>query len=145
MNIPRVTYVSFATGLLLAAATAWSQDAASLVVPVENEPAVKLSVEQPLPGPLANGVAFIPYRVENLRILPIGGPAARAVSPRVGHLHITLDDLPWQWADYGQSDTIILVNLPRGEHKVLIQAVDPEGTVLTSQTVTFKSPGKPSR
>jgi hypothetical protein len=145
MNIPRRAYVPFATGLLLAAATAWSQDASSLVVPVDSEPAVKLSVEQPLPGPLANGVAFIPYRVENLRILPIGGPAAREVSPRVGHLHITLDDLPWQWADYGQSDTIILVNLPRGEHKVLIQAVDPEGTVLTSQTVSFKSPGKPSR
>jgi hypothetical protein len=29
-----------------------------------------------------------------------------------------------------------------GEHKVLIEAVDPEGCVLTAQTVTFKSPGK---
>ena len=38
--------------------------------------------------------------------------------------------------------TIILVNLPRGEHKVLIEAVDPEGRVLAAQTVTFKSPGK---
>ena len=37
---------------------------------------------------------------------------------------------------------IILVNLPRGEHKVLIEVVDPEGGVLTAQTVTFKSPGK---
>jgi hypothetical protein len=36
----------------------------------------------------------------------------------------------------------ILVNLPRGEHKVLIEVVDPEGGVLTAQTVTFKSPGK---
>ncbi len=145
MNIANRISVPFAIGLLLAAANASSQDATSLVVPVEQEPAVKLTLEQPLPGPLANGVAFIPYRVENLRILPIGGPAARNVSPRVGHLHITLDDLPWQWADYGQSDTIILVNLPRGEHKVLVQAVDPEGTVLTSQSVTFRSPGKSSR
>ena len=77
-----------------------------------------------------------------MRILPVGGPAARNVSPRVGHLHITVDDLPWQWADYGQSNTIILVNLPRGEHKVLIEVVDPEGRVLTAQTATFKSPGK---
>jgi hypothetical protein len=44
--------------------------------------------------------------------------------------------------DYGQSNTIILVNLPRGEHKVLIEAVAPEGRVLAAQTVTFKSPGK---
>lgn len=122
--------------------SAFCEGVTSLVVPLDSEPAPKLIVEQPLPGPLAKGVAFIPYRVENLRILPIGGPAARDVSPRVGHLHITLDDLPWQWADYGQSNTIILVNLPRGEHKVLIQAVDPAGGVLTSQTVTFRSPGK---
>ena len=59
--------------------------------------------------------------------MPVGGAAARNVSPRVGHLHITLDDLPWQWAEYGQSNIIILLNLPRGEHKVLIEAVDPEG------------------
>ena len=50
--------------------------------------------------------------------------------------------LPWQSADYGQSNTIILVNLPRGEHKVLIEGVDPEGRVLTAQTVMFKSPGR---
>jgi hypothetical protein len=66
------------------------------------------------------------------------------VSPRIGHLHIT-DDLPWQWADNGQSTTIILVNLPRGEHKVLIKVVDPEGRVHTAQTVTFKSPGQYAR
>jgi hypothetical protein len=50
-----------------------------------------------------------PYRVVNLRILPVGGAAARNLSPRVGHLHITVDDLPWPWADYGNSNTIILV------------------------------------
>jgi hypothetical protein len=99
-------------------------------------------VEPPLPGPLADGVAFIPYRVENLRILPVGGPAARNVSPRVGHLHITVDDLPWAWADYGQSNTIILVGMPGGQHKVLIEVVDPEGKVFTKQTVTFDTPDK---
>ena len=114
----------------------------STVVPIDDEPAPRLIVEHPLPGPLAQGVAYIPYRVENLRILPLGGAAARDVSPRVGHLHITVDDLPWQWADYGQSNTIILIAMPRGQHKVLIELVDPEGKVFTGQTVTFNSPGK---
>ena len=141
MNTLARRLAALATGAMLAT-TALAESATSLVVPAESEPAPRLFVEPPLPGPLANGVAFIPYRLENLRIMPVGGPAAKNVSPRVGHLHITLDDLPWQWADYGQSNTIILVNLPRGEHKVLIEAVDPEGRVLTSQTVTFKSPGK---
>lgn len=126
---------SLTTGVL-------AEDAASLVVPVENEPAARLFVDAPLSGPLAKSVAYIPYRVENLRILPIGGAAATSVSPRVGHLHVTVDDLPWQWADYGQGNTIILVNLPRGEHKVLIEAVDPEGRVLVSKTVKFFAPGK---
>ena len=139
MNILAKTFAAIAAGMLLAT-NALPPSAASLVVPIENEPAPKLFVEPPLPGPLADGVAFIPYRVENLRILPVGGPAARNVSPRVGHLHITVDDLPWAWADYGQSNTIILVNLPRGEHKVLIEVVDPEGGVLTAQAVTFTSP-----
>ncbi len=141
MNILARRLAGIAAGALLAT-SALAQSTASLVVPIENEPAPRLSVEPPLPGPLAKGVAYIPYRVENFRIMPVGGAAARSVSPRVGHLHVTVDDLPWQWADYGQSNTIILVNLPRGEHTVLIEVVDPEGGVLTAQTVTFKSPGK---
>ena len=111
--------------------------AKSTVIPIDNEPTPSLIVESPLPGPLAQGVVLIPYRVENLRILPVAGPAARNLSPRVGHLHITVDDLPWQWADYGQSNTIILIGMPRGQHKVLIELVDAEGNVFTAQTVTF--------
>jgi hypothetical protein len=116
--------------------------AQSTVVTIDDEAAPRLIVEQPLPGPLARGVVYIPYRLENLRIAPLGGAAARNVSPRVGHLHVTVDDLPWHWADYGQSNTIILVGMPRGDHKVLIEAVDPEGKVYTAQTVTFSTPGR---
>jgi hypothetical protein len=141
MNLPVKPLAAVAACMVFATA-AFAQSA---VVPIDNEPPVRLIVEPPLPGPLARGVAFIPYRVENLRILPVGGPAARDVSPRVGHLHITVDDLPWQWADYGQSNTIILVGMPRGQHRVLIEVVDPEGNVFTAQTVAFTSPGKEAR
>lgn len=116
--------------------------AQSTVVPTENEPVPKLIVKPPLAGPLAQNVVFIPYSVENLRIMPIGGEAATKVSPRVGHLHITIDDLPWFIADYGQSSTVILGGLPRGRHKVLIEVVDPEGKLLTAQTTAFDTPGK---
>src|SRR5215204_324191 len=132
------TLASAAAATVLATGTF----AQSAVVAIDDEPPPKLSVQPPLAGPLARGVAFIPYRVDNLRILPVGGAAARNVSPRVGHLHITVNDLPWQWADYGQSNTIILVGMPRGQHKVLIEVVDVEGNVFTAQTVTFTSPGK---
>jgi hypothetical protein len=138
-QMPRV--VTAAVALLLAAG-ACAEGVKSLVVPAQNEAAPALFVDPPLPGPLATGVAFIPYRLENFRILPVGGADARKLSPRVGHLHITLDDLPWQWADYGQSNTVILVNLPRGEHRVRIEVVDPEGSTLIARTVTFQSPGR---
>jgi len=128
----------------LADETAIATDAfiQSTVVPIENEPAPRLIVEPPLPGPLAQGVVFIPYRVENLRILPVAGPVARNLSPRVGHLHITVDDLPWLWADFGQSSTVVLAGMPRGQHKVRIELVDAEGNVFTARTVTFEAPGK---
>ena len=118
--------------------------AQSTVVDVDNEPAPVLTVLPPLPGPLAQGVVFIPYRLENLRIVAVGGPAARNISPRVGHLHLTLDDLPWQWADYGNSNTVILVGLPRGAHKLRVEVEDPEGHPYTSKTVTFIVPATPA-
>lgn len=143
MNIPsQAGRWAIAGACALVASASVAGGAASLVVPAEQEPPPKLSIDAPLPGPLANGVVFLPYKLENLRILAVGGSPATGLSPRVGHLHITLDDLPWQWADYGQSNTIILVNLPRGEHKVLIEVVDPEGKLLTSQSVKFMVPGK---
>ena len=134
------------TAAAVAASTVFATGAfaQSTVVPIDAEPAPKLIVAPPLPGQLARGVVYIPYRVENMLILPVGGSAASNVSPRVGHLHITVDDLPWQWADYGQSNTIILVGMPRGQHKVLIELVDPEGKVFTGQTVTFTAPGPTS-
>jgi Family of unknown function (DUF6130) len=136
MTLFMKTLAAIAVTSLLAGA-AFAQ---STVVNVENEPAPNLTVLPPLPGPLAQGVVFIPYRLENLRIIPVGGAVARDISPRVGHLHITLDDLPWQWADYGGSNTVILVGLPRGEHKLRIEAVDPEGRPYVARTVTFAVP-----
>ena len=141
MNL-RIKTLAAVAACIVFATGAFAQSA---IVPIDNEPAARLIVEPPLPGPLARGVVFIPYRVENFRVLAVGGPAARNLSPRAGHLHITVDDLPWQWADYGQSNTIILVGMPRGEHKVLIELVDAEGNVFTGQTMTFYSPGKEVR
>ena len=138
-SLIKTLFAVVASGLLAAGAFAQST-----VVDVDNEPAPSLTVLPPLPGPLAQGVVFIPYRLENLRIVPVGGAAAGRISPRVGHLHIQLDDLPWQWADYGASNTIILVGLPRGEHKVRIEAVDPEGKPFIARTVTFTVPGNPN-
>src|SRR6476619_2812999 len=68
---------------------------ASPYVAVENEPAPRLIVDPPLPEGLVQGVFWAQYRVENVRIVPVFGAGGLQASPRVGHLHITVDDLPW--------------------------------------------------
>ena len=117
-----------AAGLALCAG-AWAHSAkairgASPYVAIENEPPPKLVVDPPLPGQLAMGIVQIQYRVENVHIVPVFGASALNVSPRVGHLHVTVDDLPWHWADTSDNNTIDLVGLPPGQHKVLIELVD---------------------
>ena len=115
----------------------------SPLVAVENEPAPTLVVHAPLPGPLARGAVVIPYRVENFRILPVLGAAAVHVSPRAGHLHVGVDDLPWYWGDFSDSKTVVVNGLPPGQHKVLIQLADPEHRIFTAHTLTFTVPGSP--
>jgi hypothetical protein len=112
----------------------------SAFVPLDGEPAPTLIVDPPLPSPLARGAVLIPYRTENLRILPVLGADAANLSPRVGHLHITVDDLPWRWGDFSDDRTLVVVGMPPGEHKVLIELADPEHRVITGQTVTFTVP-----
>jgi hypothetical protein len=132
------------TGVVLATAafaqTAGEVSNASAFVTLEDEPAPRLIVEPPVPGPLARGAVLIPYRTENLRILPVLGADAVNLSPRVGHLHVTVDDLPWRWGDFSDDGTIVVVGLPPGQHKVLIELADPEHRVLTGQAVTFTVP-----
>lgn len=109
-------------------------------LPLDSQPAPTLTVDAPLPGPLARGAAIIQYRTENFRILPVFGPGALDVSPRVGHLHVTVDNLPWHWADAGDTNTIVVAGLPAGQHSVLIELADAQHQVITAKTVTFTVP-----
>ena len=113
-------------------------------VAIENEPSPKLIVDPPLSDALARGVVRIQYRVENVRILPVFGEGALTVSPRVGHLHVHVDDLPWWWAHTSDdNNTIDLAGMPPGQHKILIELVDSNHNVFPGQavTVTFTVPG----
>ncbi len=91
---------------------------------LQNEPAPRLIVDPPLAETLKIGVFQAQYRVENMRIIPVFGPGALAVSPRVGHLHVIVDDLPWWWADASDNNTVDVAGLPPGKHKVTIQLVN---------------------
>jgi Family of unknown function (DUF6130) len=114
---------------------------ASPLVAIENEPPAKLIVDPPLSEPLKSGRVYIQYRTENLRLMPVFGKAALEVSPRIGHVHITVDDAPWHFVD-ASGETIIVVGLAPGPHKVLIELADPTHKAITSQTINFTLPSK---
>jgi hypothetical protein len=148
------TLAAVAAGTLLSA-SAFAQSAREVRGPtpylaIENEPAPKLIVDPALPNLLAQGVVWIQYRVENVRIVSVFGAGALNVSPRVGHLHIHFDDLPWLWADASDLNTIDLAGVPPGQHKVLIELVNADhqvfpGCATCKQTVTFTIPETTSR
>jgi hypothetical protein len=111
----------------------------SPLVSIKNEPPAKLIVDPPLAEPLASGRVFIQYRTENLRVVPVFGEGALDVSPRIGHIHVTVDDAPWHFVD-ASGQTLIFVGLKPGAHKVLIELADPTHRVITSETVGFTIP-----
>jgi hypothetical protein len=150
-----ITTLAAVASATLLGASAFAQSAREIRGPspygeIENEPAPKLIVDPPLPGPLAQGLFQAQYRVENVRILPVFGPGSLNASPRLGHLHINVDDLPWLWADASDSNTIDIAGLPPGEHKVKIELVNTNHQVFTEcstcrQTVTFTVPASAAR
>ena len=113
---------------------------ASQFVPISNEPPAELFVDAPIAGPLARGAVIIPYRTKHFRILPIFGASAVDVSPRAGHLHVSVDDLPWRWADAGNNGAVVVNGLPAGPHKITIELATPEHKVLTGKSVSFIVP-----
>ncbi len=131
------------------ATTACAQSAKDIrgtspLVAIENEPPPRLVVDPPLPEQLALGRVFIQYRAENLRIVPVFGIGALDVSPRIGHIHVTVDDAPWHWAD-ASGETVVVVGMPPGPHKILIELADPTHKVIASQTISFVVPDLKSK
>jgi len=145
MNMSIKTLAAVAATLLATGAFAKSAKevrGGSPYVEIKNEPAPKLIVDPPLPEGLALGVFWVQYRVENLRIVPVFGAGALQASPRIGHLHIIVDDLPWWWADASDNNTVDIAGLPPGEHKVKIELVDANHNIFPGQSkiVTFTIP-----
>ena len=149
MNKLSKTLAAAAAGALLAT-SAFAQSpieaGASPYVTIENEAPPRLIVDPaPLSAGLAHGLVWVQYRVENVRILPVFGTGAIGTSPRLGHLHVHMDDLPWGWVEASADNTISVAGLPPGQHKMLIELVDTAhhlfaGCEECRKTVTFTVP-----
>lgn len=109
------------------------------VEPVKDEPPAMIHVDQPLADSLRGGRVVIQYYAENLRIVAVYGPAALEISPRVGHIHVTVDDGPFRWVDTS-NEPLIINGLPPGPHKVLIQLVNAIHVPIDQAVVEFTIP-----
>jgi hypothetical protein len=117
----------------------WIIRGAAAVVQLDTEPPPKLFVDLPLPGPLSFGRVVIQYRTENIRIMSVYGDAALDISPRIGHLHVTVDNSPWHWLD-ASDEPLILNGFVAGQHSILIELADPVHKIIDRKTVTFIIP-----
>jgi hypothetical protein len=129
---------------MMMAAPGTAQSAAEMhevatVQPGQNEPPAKIIIDAPQAEPLSRGVLFLQYRAANLQIVSVFGPAALAVSPRVGHIHVTVDDAAWHWAD-SSGNPVIVQGLAPGPHKILIQLVNANHQPIDQGVVTFVIP-----
>jgi hypothetical protein len=112
------------------------------IAAVDSQEPARLVVNPPLRASLARGLVVIQYRAANLRIIPVFGTAALDVSPRLGHLHVTVDDSPWHWVDTS-GEPLVIQGLEPGPHRVLIELADPTHRVIDSHTVAFDIPPRP--
>jgi Family of unknown function (DUF6130) len=119
-------------GFIVAMVVPWASNAVAQTV--EPQPPAKIVVDQPLAEPLSRGVVFIQYRTENLQIVPVFGPKALDVSPRIGHLHVAVDGAPWVWAETG-GGPLIVAGLPAGPHKIEITLVNANHQPLARSVV----------
>ena len=117
---------------------------AAPVVPLTSEPPPKLFVDPPLAEPLSLGRVFIQYRADNIHFVPVYGPGALTVSPRVGHVHVTVDNAPWHWAD-ASNESIIIVGMAAGSHRILIELADPTHKIIDRQTINFVIPSQKAK
>ena len=142
VGVNPATFVSPKSPVILQSGnTLTAQDVlgAAGVVPLTDEAPPKIIIDQPLADSLAQGRVVIQYRAENLRIVPVYGPAALDVSPRIGHIHVTVDDGPWRWVD-ASGEPLIINKLSPGPHKVLIELVNANHQTLDRGVVNFEVP-----
>ena len=104
-----------------------------------DQPAAKLIIDPLRPDQVAKGLAYIHYRTENLQIAPVFGPDALKITPRVGHLHVRLDDAPWGWT-YASGQPVIVNGLAPGRHRIQIELADANHQPLVQNVVEFEVP-----
>jgi hypothetical protein len=66
------------------------------------------------------------------------GPAGLDVKPRIGHVHVTVDEAPGHWVD--SSGDVITQGLLPGPHRILVELANPMHQVIDSKVISVTVP-----
>lgn len=99
----------------------------------------RLLVDAPVAAFLSRGVLVLPFRTENVKVAPVYGDAAQGMTPRPGHLHVTVDRAAWHWV-HASGDPLVIQGLPKGPHQVTLDLADANHRTLQSVDVSFTVP-----
>lgn len=118
-------------------------NAQALVNKPSEEPTPKLVLSPPRADFLEKGFVYLPFRVENLTILPlyaeIHGQEVTKLRPWVGHLHVSVDDNGINWI-HAVSDAIYFGTLSPGTHRLTLELADAAHNVIDTQTIKLVVP-----
>lgn len=132
----------FYLGIVLALScvkTAQAADHAGHVAAERTLTSADLSVSAPIAALLAKGVVVIPFKSDDVKIVPLYGEAAAQVVPRLGHLHVTLDGAFWHWV-HSDDGPIVLQGLSSGRHQITLELADAAHRILTTRKLEFVVP-----
>jgi len=102
-------------------------------------PPARLVVDGPVPALLARGVLVLPFHTENLKVVALYGEAAAGVTPRAGHLHVTVDHAAWHWV-HASGEPVVIQGLAKGTHQVTLDLADANHHTLQTLEVSFEIP-----
>ena len=107
--------------------------------------APKLIVLSPRADFLKDGNVYLPFRVENMTILPlyaeVAGDETTKLKPTIGHLHVMVDDTGWKWI-HASTDPIYFGQLSPGHNKIELELVDSTHSVIEVQSLKVDVPEK---
>ncbi|AUG52532.1 DUF6130 family protein [Thalassospira marina] len=107
------------------------------------EAAPKLTVLAPDRETLKSGYVYLPFHVENMNIQPIyaefAGEAATTLRPKIGHLHVMVDNAGWKWI-HASTDPLYFGQLSPGPHQIELELVDAAHAVIEVQTIDITVP-----
>ncbi|MFT4053797.1 MAG: DUF6130 family protein [Novosphingobium sp.] len=99
-----------------------------------------LTLSAPCAEALQDRQVYIAFRVDNMAVIPlyteINGDTVTTLTPKIGHLHVTVDDAGYSWI-HASNDPIYFGPVTPGTHTVRVDLVDAAHETLQTQTVRF--------